>query len=853
MVFTKDVFDLQEKSDADVVDFLQQEHIGLTLDEAKQLQFEILGRAPSLAEFILFGIEGSEHCSYKSSRPHLKQFMTEGERVVLAVKEDAGVIRAAEDEDGKQYCIVMSHESHNHPSQVVPYEGAATGIGGNVRDVCCMGAEVIALADDLRFGSLDEPRTKWIYEGVVSGIAGYGNPIGVPNLAGGVQFDSGYQENCLVTVTSLGIVQEDRVLHSYAPDNADGFDIILAGKPTDNSGFGGASFASFELEEEKRELNKGAVQEPNAFLGRHMIKASTELAGKLAREGLLDKVGFKDLGAGGIACAGVELAEAGGFGAEISIDAVHTAVSGLPPQVILCAETQERYMWISHPGVSPMILEHYNEVFALPSVSRGAEARVIGKITKKPQFIVSSGDEIIVDAPASEVTKGFLYHRPYKAPEVSQGLQHFIQPSLPEGYDLTKILRQLLAHENIASKAPVYDSYDKQVQGRTVVDAGDSDCGIMAPFNSSAYPEEIRQVGITLSTDQNPRQNRVDAYQGAVNAVVEAYCNTAAAGAKPIAFSDCLCYGNPEKPEQMYQFVRGTKGVADACRSLNVPIIAGNVSLYNESRGGAIPPSPMIACLGRLDDAEKHSVQSFQAPGEAIFILGLRDGRCGGSIYHEIISGTKDPADVNGKKNRAAGSRRTGDREYVPPETLPAPDLAEIVAWGDYIREIVGRGLCSTVHDISEGGLAAALCEMSFANDIGFDISLPASAIRTPQGSPAPHPSQTSQPLEASQASQGSHGSQVRQESQPLEGSPPEIDAVLFCETPGFVLSIPPENRSEVLQTAENLGQQLIELGRTVDSGDISIKPADTDGQQIRISVQEAKTLWQEGLRNKLL
>ncbi len=283
-------FDLKELHDGQIKELLNSHQIGLTVAEARKLQFEILGRAPTLTELILFGIEGSEHCSYKSSRPYLKLFTTEGPDVILGAKEDAGVIRVATDQQGTGYAIVMSHESHNHPSQLVPYEGAATGVGGNVRDVCCMGAQVIAQADDLRFGSVDIPKNKWIYEGVVSGIAGYGNPIGVPSIAGGLQFDKGYDDNCLVTVVSLGVVAEDAIIHSYAPKHAAGHDLILVGKPTDNSGFGGASFASFELEADKQEQNKGAVQEPNAFLGRHMIKASNELFKRLKAIDAIDRV-----------------------------------------------------------------------------------------------------------------------------------------------------------------------------------------------------------------------------------------------------------------------------------------------------------------------------------------------------------------------------------------------------------------------------------------------------------------------------------------------------------------------------------------------------------------------------------
>jgi phosphoribosylformylglycinamidine (FGAM) synthase-like enzyme len=277
MLAHPEAFDFTELSHDKIRAVLQKYNLVLTVDEALTIQNTILKRPPTLAELVLWSIQGSEHCSYKSSRKHLKKLVTDGPNVILGAKEDAGIVEVARDKDGKRYGIVISHESHNHPSQIVPYEGAATGVGGNVRDVCCMGAEVIAVADGLRFGDINRQKTSWIQEGVVAGIAGYGNPIGVPNLAGDVYYDAGYNDNCLVTVVTLGVVRDDHVIHSYAPKNADNYVYILVGKPTDNSGFGGASFASTDLVEENQERNKGAVQEPNAFLKRHLIKANYAL------------------------------------------------------------------------------------------------------------------------------------------------------------------------------------------------------------------------------------------------------------------------------------------------------------------------------------------------------------------------------------------------------------------------------------------------------------------------------------------------------------------------------------------------------------------------------------------------
>ncbi len=308
-------FDFSTLTDDEIGTVLSKNNIPLSTEETKRIQNEFLKRPPTLAELILFSIQGSEHSSYKSSKEHIKHFVTDGPDVILGAKDDAGIVSIAKDSKNNRYGLVLSHESHNHPSQIVPYEGAATGVGGNVRDVCCMGAEVVALGDGLRFGSIKNNKTKWIHDGVVAGIAGYGNPLGIPNICGDLYYDEGYNNNCLVTIITAGIVREKDVIRSRAPKNAEGYDLILIGKPTDSSGFGGASFASLELEKEKEQQNKGAVQEPNAFLERHILKSTYELFKYFQKRNMADKVGFKDLGAGGVACASIELADAAGMGA----------------------------------------------------------------------------------------------------------------------------------------------------------------------------------------------------------------------------------------------------------------------------------------------------------------------------------------------------------------------------------------------------------------------------------------------------------------------------------------------------------------------------------------------------------
>ena len=778
MSFTRETIDLSGLDNSQIKKTLSELNIALTPEEGKKIQDEMLGRPPSLAELVLFSIQGSEHCSYKSSRNHLKQFVTDGPDVVLGAKEDAGVVSIAKDNDGKRWCIVMSHESHNHPSQIVPYEGAATGVGGNVRDVLCMGAEVIACSDSFRFGDIKSNKTKWIHDGVVAGVAGYGNPLGVPNIGGDIYYNNGYNDNCLVTLVTLGIVREDHIIHSYAPKNSNNYDLILLGKPTDNSGFGGASFASLELEEEKKEQNKGAVQEPNAFLERHLLKSTYALFKYLQDNNLCDNVGFKDLGAGGVACASVELAETSGYGSEVWLDKVHIGMEGLHPSVYLCSETQERFMWVSPPSLTEKILSHYNTTFDLPAVSSGAKASVIGKIRDNKKYIVHNNGEKIVDALAEKVTKGFLYEREYKNPKYK-----FEEPIITPPENFNETLKIMLSHENIASRSVVYESYDKQVQGRTIHESGMSDAGVMSPFNSDDYPEEIRKVGIALSTDHNPNQSKINPYLGGMNAAIEAMRNVAAVGASPHAISDCLCFGNPEKPHQMWEFVEAVKGVSDACKGIKlkehpespIPIIAGNVSFYNESKSGAIPPSPIVSCLGKLVNVEKAITMSFKISKSNIIMVGSRKDELGGSLYYSLY----DELGAN----------------------VPKPKLEEVKNQINAITDSIDNNLIQSCHDISDGGVAVALSEMSFGNDIGCVVNIPGDLAQ---------------------------------------------EKLLFSETGGFLVEVIDSNIERLKHIFKNHNVDFYLIGKTSEIDEILIN------DKIHLNIEEAKDLWLNGLRNKI-
>lgn len=770
--------DFTQLSREDILATLKKYNLVLTPDEVLTIQNSILKRPPTLSELVLWSIQGSEHCSYKSSRKHLKTLTTDGPNVILGAKEDAGIVAVARDKQGKRYGVVISHESHNHPSQIVPYEGAATGVGGNVRDVCCMGAQVIAIADGLRFGDIKRQKTNWIQEGVVSGIAGYGNPIGVANLAGDVFYDPAYNENCLVTVVTLGVVHEDDVIHSYVPKNGENYVYILVGKATDNSGFGGASFASTDLVEEHKEQNKGAVQEPNAFLKRHLLKANYALFNILKEKNLITKVGFKDLGAGGVACATVELADASGYGAEIDLEKVPTSMERLHPSVVLCSETQERFMWVVPPDLVEMILKHYNETFALPQISAGAQATVIGKVRTDGLYVVKYQGQELVNARACDVTKGILYDRSYSAPQ-----RNFAEPTVSSS-SLQEILLQLLAHENIASRAAIFEMYDKQVQGRTVIERGEADAGVMQPFNEEKYPEEIRYTGVALALNQNPRYNKIDPYWGAINAVVDTARSVAAVGALPQTLTDCLCFGNPENPERMWELVESIRGIAAAAKAIGLkeypdaplPIISGNVSLYNETKQGSVPPSPMISCVGNMLDVRKAVTAHFQKTQSVIVLIGERQDECGGSIYYDLYN--------------ELGAN------------LPKPNLNTIAAEIRAVADVIQQGHVLSSHKISKGGVAVALAEMCFKNNIGAVINIPGELA---------------------------------------------IEKKCFSETGGFILEVAKDKLNTLQKIFSHYQIPVIILGET--SKEPKIKIAD----EIDLLVSDARNAWQNGLREKLL
>jgi phosphoribosylformylglycinamidine synthase len=608
--------------------------VALRSDELQLIE-ERLGREPSLVELHAFDAQWSEHCSYKSSRHHLKKLPTSGPDVVLGPAEDSGILHLGEHE-GERYAVVVAHESHNHPSQVVPFEGAATGIGGIVRDVLCMGAQVIGLADPLRFGRVEDPDShqRSVAVGSVDGIGAYGNAIGVPNLAGDVYFEEGFDDNCLVNVVALGIVKESEIVHSYAPAGANGWDIVLVGKATDASGFGGASFSSVTLDSADEEANKGAVQVPDPFLKNVLMRASYRVFAMLRERNIV--AGFKDLGAGGIMGCSAELTSSGGYGADIDLDAVNVAIDGMPPEVIAVGETQERLLWVLPPDVTPAVLQIYNDEFTLPEIARNARASVVGRVTAEKRYVLRHRGRIVMDVDIEFLTGSIKDELPF-SPLPSHALrdEDLVYPALST-HEIVELLPRMLAHRGVCSREPLYRRYDAVVRGATVVPRGDCGAGVLAPVPGS-------RLGVALAVAGNPRYGRLDPRRAAEFAVVEATCKVAAVGARPIGLTDCLNFGNPRKIEQYSEFVASVEGLSEAAQQLGLAFVSGNVSLYNESKSGAaIPASAIVACIGALSDVGVTITPGLKREGSALFAIGNFGPGLGGTVYSDLLGAHDD-------------------------------------------------------------------------------------------------------------------------------------------------------------------------------------------------------------------
>jgi len=681
------------------------------LDEDRlNLLYRTLERHPTLPEVVLFGIESGEHCGYVSSKRALREFLiqpglTEGPNVKQGVGEDAGIIYF-DTIDGENHYLVLAHESHNHPSAVNPYQGAATGIGGIIRDVFCMGGKLIAVLDPLRFGSPygnKRRETRFIANGVAAGIGGYANPYGVPNLGGDIVFDKCYNENPLVNVVALGIATESDIIHSKCPAERRGpYKMILVGKPTDNSGYLGATFASVELDVAKENL--GAVQVAEPFLKEVLSEAGRDVMEMLKEEGynLSRDIGYKDLGGGGLFCGSSEVGK-GISGIAVDFDQVHTSMPNLATEEIGAGETQERYIWVVPESVVDDVLRIYNEVWDLPGIYEGARASVIGEVTEDGKYVVKYRGETVIDVPLDFVVEGISYDREFKPPK-----RNFREPNIREPENLGRDLLRMLRNPNLACKEAIFTTYDTTVQANTIIAPGEADAGLLRVKGS--------RKGIAGSTDGNPFYGRINPYVGGASAVAEAARNVAAIGATPQAITDCLNYGSPDNPSVMWQLREGVRGIADASRGIglkgtdsHLPIVSGNVSLYNQSfnrqtiKSDPIFPSPTIFCAGIIDDYSKAVTLQLKHPGDRIYLVGERFDELGGSEYYRTIH------------------RRVGANV---PEVRFEYERAMIYA----IIDAINNGNANAVHDISNGGFLTTAAEMAMGGrargKYGMEIDL---------------------------------------------------------------------------------------------------------------------------------
>ena len=626
----------------------------------------IMGRTPNFTELGIFSVMWSEHCSYKSSKVWLKKLPTTGKRVICGPGENAGVIDIGDGE-----AAIFKMESHNHPSFIEPYQGAATGVGGILRDVFTMGARPIANLNALRFGSPDHPKTRHLVEGVVRGIGGYGNCVGVPTVGGECNFHPSYNGNILVNAMTVGLARADRIFYSKA--SGPGNPVIYVGAKTGRDGIHGATMASAEFSEDS-ESKRPTVQVGDPFTEKLLIEACLELMDSDAI------VAIQDMGAAGLTSSSVEMAGKGGLGIELDLDQVPTREENMTAYEIMLSESQERMLMILKPerqDLARRVFEKWELDFA-----------VIGRVTETGRLVLKKDGKTAADMPVGPlVTEAPLYERPWTS-----------APALPElaAKDVKAVepiaaLRKLIGCPDLSSKRWIWEQYDHLVMGHTVQRPGGDAAVVRIPGRNKA---------LALSTDCTPRYVAADARRGGAQAVAESWRNLTAVGALPLAITDNMNFGNPERPEIMGQFALAIEGMREACLALDYPVVSGNVSLYNETNGSGILPTPAIGGVGLIDDAAKSATIGFKRAGETILLIGETRGHLGQSLYLREVLGREEGAP-------------------------PAVDLAAEKRNGDFVRAQIRAGLVSSCHDLSDGGLLVALAEMAMAGGIGATVALP--------------------------------------------------------------------------------------------------------------------------------
>ncbi|WP_375403947.1 phosphoribosylformylglycinamidine synthase subunit PurL [uncultured Sphingomonas sp.] len=645
---------------------------GLSPDEYDRV-LHALGREPNMVELGIFSVMWSEHCSYKSSRIHLKKLPTTGECVIHGPGENAGVV-----DIGDGQAAIFKMESHNHPSYIEPYQGAATGVGGILRDVFTMGARPVANLNALRFGRPDHPRTRHLVAGVVQGIGGYGNCVGVPTVGGEVDFHAAYDGNILVNAMTVGVADQDKIFLSAA--SGIGNPVIYVGSKTGRDGIHGATMASADFSENSDE-KRPTVQVGDPFTEKLLIEACLEL---MASDAI---VAIQDMGAAGLTSSSVEMASKGGVGIELAMDDVPCRETGMTPYEMMLSESQERMLMVLKPGREPeaeAIFRKWELDFA-----------VIGRVTDTGRMVLTWRGETVCDIPLGPLADDApCYDRPHVATEPPAPLAGF-----PECEDPAADLLKLMASPDLASRRWVWEQYDHMVGGDTVQRPG-GDAAVVRVHGTDK--------GLAITTDCTPRYCFADPVAGGTQAIAEAWRNLCAVGARPLAATDCLNFGNPQRPEIMGQLVGCIEGMADACRALDFPIVSGNVSLYNETKledgsGSAILPTPAIGGVGLLDDYTRSATIGFKGAGDVILLVGKRHGHLGQSLYLRELHGIEG-------------------REAGPP---PPVDLAAERRTGDLIRHRIGTRCLTAVHDVADGGVAVALAEMALAGGIGAMIDRP--------------------------------------------------------------------------------------------------------------------------------
>jgi phosphoribosylformylglycinamidine synthase II len=657
--------------------------LGLKADEYDRIR-EILGRRPTSSELAMYSVMWSEHCSYKSSKVHLKQFgdipqETPVGKMLAGIGENAGVI-----DIGQGYAVTFKVESHNHPSYVEPYQGAATGVGGIVRDILAMGARPVAVMDPLRFGPLEAEDTHRVLPGIVAGVGGYGNCLGLPNIGGEAVFDPTYLGNPLVNALCVGVLRHED-LH-LAKASGKGNVVILYGARTGGDGIGGVSVLASETFDADGPAKRPSVQVGDPFMEKLLIECTLELfhAGVVA--------GIQDLGGAGLSCATSELASAGDGGMAVELDRVPLRDSTLAPEEILMSESQERMMAVVEPGDV--------DAFMAICAKWDVEAVAIGEVTDSGRLEITWHGQTVVDVPPRTVAHdGPVYERPFERPDWQDGLQADKAEALPRpttGDELRETLLRLVASPNLCDKSWITDQYDRYVQGNTVL-AQPADSGMIRV-------DADTNLGVSVATDCNGRFAKLDPYAGAQLALAEAYRNVATGGARPLAVSDCLNFGSPEDPGVMWQFAEACRGLKDACVTLGIPVTGGNVSLYNQTGETAILPTPVVAVLGVIDDVRRRTPSSFQATGERLVLLGETREELSGSEWAHVV-------------HEHLGGR--------PPEV----DLAAERALARLLADLVG--VATSAHDLSDGGLAQALAEACLVGGVGATVVLSAVAADT--------------------------------------------------------------------------------------------------------------------------